>query len=268
MKLSIRLTLVFMLFSLSGCFRQADDSFEPINNPTQQPIIVATEAELVVTVAESQLGLPVTATFPPVTIISPSTPISTPVLTEATKALVTISSDAQITSPETTPAGFITPGAPVGPIIIDTPTPFPDTSGPATPSGLVTPTAFLDSSGAPCTYSVRSGDNLYRIALNNNVSLDDLRRANPEVVNDLIQPGQVLRLPNCDVNAASSDITVVDSAPSVNPASSGQRIHTVSAGETLYVISQRYGVTIEVIVQANNLSNPNALSIGQQLIIP
>jgi LysM repeat protein len=44
--------------------------------------------------------------------------------------------------------------------------------------------------------------------------------------------------------------------------------HTVQAGDTLYSISARYGVSQEEIMAANNLTNPNALTVGQVLVIP
>jgi len=49
----------------------------------------------------------------------------------------------------------------------------------------------------------------------------------------------------------------------------GQIIHVVEPGQNLFRISLRYGVTVQDIVDANNLGSANAiLSIGQQLIIP
>jgi murein DD-endopeptidase MepM/ murein hydrolase activator NlpD len=44
--------------------------------------------------------------------------------------------------------------------------------------------------------------------------------------------------------------------------------HTVKAGETLTAIALRYGVSVDEVVQANGLSNPNYLYVGQQLAIP
>lgn len=45
-------------------------------------------------------------------------------------------------------------------------------------------------------------------------------------------------------------------------------IHVVKAGETLGSISTFYEVSIEEIITINNITNPNILSLGQQLIIP
>jgi len=48
----------------------------------------------------------------------------------------------------------------------------------------------------------------------------------------------------------------------------GERVHTVASGETLYSISRQYGVTVQAIQQRNNISDPNRIQVGQQLIIP
>ena len=44
--------------------------------------------------------------------------------------------------------------------------------------------------------------------------------------------------------------------------------HTVQPGETLSAIALTYGTTVETIVEANHLENPDQLQIGQQLVIP
>lgn len=44
--------------------------------------------------------------------------------------------------------------------------------------------------------------------------------------------------------------------------------HIVRTGDTLWSISQRYGVSIQAIVQANQLANPNVLYPGLKLTIP
>jgi len=45
-------------------------------------------------------------------------------------------------------------------------------------------------------------------------------------------------------------------------------IHVVQAGETLFSIAEKYGTTVEAIVAANRLSNPDLIFAGQKLIIP
>ncbi len=46
------------------------------------------------------------------------------------------------------------------------------------------------------------------------------------------------------------------------------RIHVVQRGETLTRIAVRYGTTVQAIVRANGLRNPNFIYVGQRLIIP
>jgi LysM repeat protein len=52
------------------------------------------------------------------------------------------------------------------------------------------------------------------------------------------------------------------------PPDQGRQTHIVQAGETLYSIASRYGVTVEAIMAANDLTNANYIYVGQRLIIP
>lgn len=45
-------------------------------------------------------------------------------------------------------------------------------------------------------------------------------------------------------------------------------VHTVQSGDTLNRISQQYDVSIDDIMAANGLTDPNIISVGQQLTIP
>jgi nucleoid-associated protein YgaU len=54
----------------------------------------------------------------------------------------------------------------------------------------------------------------------------------------------------------------------VPPTQPPQRIHIVTRGDTLSEIAAKYGVTVEAIMKANALDNPNMLYVAQQLIIP
>lgn len=44
--------------------------------------------------------------------------------------------------------------------------------------------------------------------------------------------------------------------------------HTVAPGETMYRISRTYGITVEELSEANGISDPRTLVVGQELIIP
>jgi len=59
-----------------------------------------------------------------------------------------------------------------------------------------------------------------------------------------------------------------DTQPPSSGSSGGTVWHTVQNGETLSSIARRYGTTWQAIANANNLSNPNNIYVGQKLKIP
>lgn len=44
--------------------------------------------------------------------------------------------------------------------------------------------------------------------------------------------------------------------------------HTVVRGDSLYKISRQYNVRMQSIIEANGITNPNLLVVGQKLTIP
>lgn len=182
---------------------------------------------------------------------------------------------------------YITPHIPLGPVTPDTPMPSPtlDPAVTATPSGLVTPTALPGTDPNDCLYLVQPGDSLYAIAIRNGFSLEEVRAANPDLVGEapILQIGQQINLPGCEgettpeataggniVEPVPVDPNAATPAPDAPPGEigAGGQTYTVRAGDTLYTIAIRFGTTVQALIEANNLANPNALSIGQVLIIP
>lgn len=53
-----------------------------------------------------------------------------------------------------------------------------------------------------------------------------------------------------------------------NPSSGGNTKHIVEAGQELALIARQYGVDMSEIVSLNNISNPDLLYVGQELVIP
>ncbi len=63
-------------------------------------------------------------------------------------------------------------------------------------------------------------------------------------------------------------LAVLLTTPMLVAAQGGQTTHTVQAGENLTRIALKYGTTVQAIVQANNITNPNLVFVGQVLTIP
>lgn len=67
---------------------------------------------------------------------------------------------------------------------------------------------------------------------------------------------------------AALEGTAPQPTPRATPGPGGMVVHRVQPGETLGAIAERYGTTVEAIVRANGLTNPNFISVGQDLQIP
>ena len=67
---------------------------------------------------------------------------------------------------------------------------------------------------------------------------------------------------------APTEPTTETPAETETNAPRGEVSHTIEAGDTLTGLSLLYDVSVEAIVQANNLTNVDSLDIGQVLIIP
>ncbi len=94
------------------------------------------------------------------------------------------------------------------------------------------------------TYVVEKGDTLFGISKQFGVSVEELKRIN-DLVNNNIQIGELLRIPTEQTSS----------------------LYIVKRGDTLYSIASRYGISVDELIRVNNLNSYN-LGIGQQLVIP
>lgn len=296
MQLLWRCGLLMGLLLLTGCFQQAGESLqsagstaapEQINATTE--LIILTEipaqgegqveeaASPTIAVTQPPVTGPTTPTMPPITIIFQ--PTDTPRPTAGSASLQS--------SDNTTPVGFITPGIPLGPGMEDVaPTESSSALG-TTPSSVQTATTsdLPDGIDPECSYVIQRGDTVFGIALGFDTTVARLRELNPELTGDnpVIQPGQIIILPECNniptevpppteaVEATGTSTAVPSVIEPVVPGTSATSVaetYIVQRGDTLFTIAQRYGTTVSALVAANNLSNPDRLSVGQRLIIP
>lgn len=99
-------------------------------------------------------------------------------------------------------------------------------------------------------YIVKKGDSLWSIASKNNTTVDNIKKLNNLSSNNL-SVGQVLKL---SYDAKKEDIKE-------------SNIYTVKKGDSLWLIANKYGTTVDELKNINNLKS-TTLSIGQTLIIP
>jgi membrane-bound lytic murein transglycosylase D len=108
-------------------------------------------------------------------------------------------------------------------------------------------------------HTVSPGETLFRISQNYGVSVDDLKRWN-NLPDNTIKVGQEII-----INRSAAPTQSVSSIPN-RSTSSGTIIHTVSPGETLFRLSQNYGVSVDDIKKWNNLPD-NTIQVGQKITI-
>ncbi|KHE67193.1 3D domain-containing protein [Halobacillus sp. BBL2006] len=101
--------------------------------------------------------------------------------------------------------------------------------------------AFATSVSAE-EYTINKGDTLWSISQNYNVSVDQLKSWNG-LNSNLIYPNQTLTVSSDSKTSTSSN------------KSSNASTYTVKSGDTLWSISQKYGISVDQLMSWNNLSS-------------
>jgi LysM repeat protein len=297
MTLKRMLPFFVIIFALTGCFRQASDTFDTVDSSSSgggdaatqviAPPATATEESAITIIAPGldDETLTVEATDTEAQIASgdeatdvPDEPTTQPTSTNLPPPTAESNTG---TLPTATQPAFITPEINT---VIEITSPTPVASATRAGGLLSTPsdeeTTVDVTPVGDCEYVVVSGDNAFRIALDHNVTLDELLAENELPANPVLQIGQVLLIPGCEDGAPAADMadTTVDaestaeSTEAAEPAvvlEDGFRLHTVVAGESLLVIARRYGVTVNAVIAENpDLTNPNRIIPGMELLIP
>lgn len=174
------------------------------------------------------------------------------------------------------------PGKPINLLLAtETPTPTltftPTNTNTPTPTFTETPSPTITLTptfSAPFTYTVQDGDSLAVIAEKFALGEDAIPLMlllNPYVeetgiginpITQIVIPGQVILLPNPDMQLP----TATPIPPNLPRGTKLQ--YTVASGDSLGAIANKFNSTIEDIIKENNITNPNALFVGQVLTIP
>lgn len=103
------------------------------------------------------------------------------------------------------------------------------------------------------TYIVQPGDTMFTIARKFGVSLDALIAANPQIPDpSKIVPGQTVCIPS----------TTTSCPPNTS-------IHIVQAGDTMFTIARKFGVSLDALIAANpQIKDPSKIVPGQTVCVP
>ena len=114
---------------------------------------------------------------------------------------------------------------------------------------LKLPTSLVEETipGDYLIYTIKKGDNLYDIAKNYNITLDELINFNQQG-STLLHIGEQLLIP-------------------INNQTNNNIQYVIKPGDTLYNIAKRYNTNVDEIKKINNL-NTNMLKIGETILIP
>lgn len=157
---------------------------------------------------------------------------------------------------------------------------------PATASDVSAPAqASAGTDAGSQMYVVKSGDSLWKIAHAQNLSVGALKQAN-NLSGDSIKVGQKLHIPAASaapaattasnttgpqpagVNAGIATTSYSDWHEPGTAVENGQTVHYVDVGESPAAIAKKYGVKVEDLMKANNITDAKRIVVGQRLIIP
>ena len=147
----------------------------------------------------------------------------------------------------------------------------------ALPGSEINPSLSLEKKiPADYYYTVKAGDNLYRIAINHNIKLEELLAWNNFANSSIpIHPGDKLviknpaELPETKIvpeEVISEPNPAVATVPAKNDTVLIERVYVVQKKDTLYRIATNNGMTVEELMQLNNLTSPD-LKVGQKLYL-
>src|SRR5712691_1597586 len=131
-------------------------------------------------------------------------------------------------------------------------------------ASLITPAATVVSSQT--SLIVQDGETLWQFAQIYGVTVEALAAANDIGNDDVIQVGQGLVIPGPFTAWAPAAKTAASTPPSRGMPR--QVTVVVGEGETLWEIAQVHGLSVDAIVEANELRSGDLIQPGQRLVIP
>jgi len=115
------------------------------------------------------------------------------------------------------------------------------------------------------TYTVKKGDNLYRISKRFNIRIDKIREAN-NLNSDKLPVGLKLMIPTKGPDRERHVKMDMSSKEDVSPIKKEEIRYTIKEGDTLWKIGRRFNVSVRELERVNHIKS-GALKPGRTLIV-
>ena len=118
-------------------------------------------------------------------------------------------------------------------------------------------------------YQVQSGDTLWSISRQHQMSLSELLALNDLQAKSTLKPGQLLKISSANASSTSaSRVAVNETTTASNPNLGNRKIrYTVRSGDSLARIAQQFGVKMADVGRWNNWPQSRILKPGQKLTV-
>lgn len=134
--------------------------------------------------------------------------------------------------------------------------------------GTLAATVSINTAVFATNHTVQKGESFWKISQKYGVSLVDILKANNASEKTTIYPGQVIKVPD---GKASNTVNRgdIDRDSQNNSTEAKQIIHIIEKGDSLWLLSQKYSISIGDIISVNpGLSEKSIIYIGQAINIP
>jgi LysM repeat protein len=152
----------------------------------------------------------------------------------------------------------------------------PSTVATATPWATPPPVVYVEEGAGPVgpaggTYTVQEGDTPYDIAQRFGVSVEELMEANGISDPSSLSVGQELIIPGQEPGQVPEGTATPEGegegeGAAATPTAEG--VYIVQEGDYPGSIAEQFGISPEELMEANGITDPTSLMVGQELIIP
>ena len=117
-------------------------------------------------------------------------------------------------------------------------------------------------------HTIQAGETLYQLTVKYKVTAKEICAANPGLSAANFKIGQVIAIPSADSTGTKTVETQPEQQPEAPKKQMWKEMHKVQRKETIFSISQEYGITQEELIAANPELRTQKLKKGMFLFIP